>query len=182
VLSLQIEIIQRLARDGVTNVGIVYNLHHGHEHLDRFPELLVKMKPYLLALNLNGTKHGGDQAGEKILVLGQGTEDLRLLRLIRESGWQGPIGILNHTEEDAETRLKANLEGWRNCVHSLAHYDQVEKDDGGSDREMAMPGKVTLELSRADGIELTCVQLSPRAHWHALHRDYRTLGGSGRSS
>ena len=107
----QIEIIQRIARDGVTNVGIVYNLHHGHEHLDRFPELLVKMKPYLLALNLNGTKHGGDQAGEKILVLGQGTEDLRLLRLIRESGWQGPIGILNHTEEDAETRLKANLEG-----------------------------------------------------------------------
>jgi len=107
----QIEIIQRLARDGVTNVGIVYNLHHGHEHLARFPELLGKMKPYLLALNLNGTKPGGDQAGEKILVLGQGTEDLRLLRLIRDSGWQGPIGILNHTDEDAETRLKANLEG-----------------------------------------------------------------------
>src|SRR3954470_20396837 len=80
----QIEVIQRLARDGVTNVGIVYNLHHGHEHLARFPELLGKMKPYLLALNLNGTKPGGDQAGEKILVLGQGTEDLRLLRLIRD--------------------------------------------------------------------------------------------------
>ena len=25
------------------NVGIVYNLHHGHEHVDRFPELLKKM-------------------------------------------------------------------------------------------------------------------------------------------
>ena len=107
----QIEIIQRLARNGVTNVGIVYNLHHAHEQLDRFPELLSKMKPYLLALNLNGTNRGGDHAGEKILVLGQGSEDFRLLSMIRESGWMGPIGILNHTDEDAETRLKANLKG-----------------------------------------------------------------------
>jgi hypothetical protein len=107
----QIEIIQRLARDGVRNVGIVYNLHHGHDHLDRFPDLLGKMKPYLLALNLNGTTRGGDKVDQKILVLRQGTEDLRLLRVIRDSGWQGPVGILNHTEEDAETRLKANLDG-----------------------------------------------------------------------
>jgi hypothetical protein len=28
-----------------------------------------------------------------------------LLRLIQESGWHGPVGILNHTEEDAEVRL-----------------------------------------------------------------------------
>ena len=27
------------------NVGIVYNLHHGHDHLDRFPALLQKMMP-----------------------------------------------------------------------------------------------------------------------------------------
>src|SRR5205814_601713 len=26
-------------------------------------------------------------------------------------GWQGPIGILNHTDEDAEGRLLDNLEG-----------------------------------------------------------------------
>src|SRR5262249_40077929 len=37
-----------------SSVGIVYNLHHGHAHLDRFPELLRKMKPHLWALNLNG--------------------------------------------------------------------------------------------------------------------------------
>jgi sugar phosphate isomerase/epimerase len=107
----QIEIIQRLEREGVRNVGIVYNLHHGHAHLDRFPGLLTQMKPYLLALNLNGTNRGGDQKGEKILVLGQGTEDARLLQIIRDSGWFGPVGILNHTDEDAEVRLRANLEG-----------------------------------------------------------------------
>jgi hypothetical protein len=32
----QIAIIEKLKGQGVTNVGMVYNLHHGHEHLDRF--------------------------------------------------------------------------------------------------------------------------------------------------
>jgi sugar phosphate isomerase/epimerase len=107
----QIAIIERLARDGIRNVGIVYNLHHGHDHLARFPELLAKMKPYLLALNLNGMTRDGDKIGKMILVIGQGDLDAQLLKTIRESGWRGPVGILNHTEEDAETRLRANLEG-----------------------------------------------------------------------
>jgi hypothetical protein len=107
----QIAIIERLAQDGVKNVGIVYNQHHGHEHLARFPALLEKMKPYLLALNINGMMRDGEKAGKKILVIGQGELDRDLLRTISASGWRGPIGILNHTDEDAETRLKANLEG-----------------------------------------------------------------------
>jgi hypothetical protein len=94
------------------NVGLVYNLHHGHEHLDRFPALLQAMKPHLLALNLNGMKRGGGAAtGDKIVVLGQGDLDLSLLKTIRDSGWRGPVGILNHTDEDAEVRLRANLNG-----------------------------------------------------------------------
>jgi glucose dehydrogenase/sugar phosphate isomerase/epimerase len=107
----QIAIIERLKRDGITNVGIVYNLHHGHAHLDRFPELLAKMKPYLLTLNLNGMRRGADQQGDKIMPLAQGDLDLELLKAIRASGWSGPIGILNHTPEDAEARLLDNLDG-----------------------------------------------------------------------
>jgi hypothetical protein len=34
-----------------------------------------------------------------------------LLKTIRDSGWRGPIGILNHTDEDAEARLLDNLDG-----------------------------------------------------------------------
>lgn len=93
------------------HVGIVYNLHHGHEHLDRFPAVLALMKPYLLCLNLNGMTKDGDQRGIKILPLGQGDLDLSLLKVIRDSGYGGRIGILNHTGEDAEARLKDNLEG-----------------------------------------------------------------------
>ena len=107
----QIEIIKRLNEQGITNVGMVYNLHHGHAHLVRFPTLLQAMKPYLLALNLNGMTKNGDKAGKKILPLGQGELDLALLKTIRESGWRGPIGILNHTDEDAEARLRDNLNG-----------------------------------------------------------------------
>jgi len=107
----QIAIIERLKRDGITNVGIVYNQHHGHDHLARFPALLAIMKPHLLVLNLNGMTAGGDQAGLKILPIGQGALDLEMLTTVQLSGWQGPIGILNHTDEDAEARLRDNLQG-----------------------------------------------------------------------
>lgn len=104
----QLAILEQLR---MTNVGIVYNLHHGHEHLDRFPALLQRMKPHLFALNLNGMTRDGDRTGRKILPLGQGDLDLSLLRIIRDSGWQGPVGILNHTDEDAWARLSDNLDG-----------------------------------------------------------------------
>ena len=107
----QIAIIESLRASGVTNVGIVYNQHHGHDQTARFRELMAKMKPYLLTLNLNGMTREGDKIGKKILPIGQGDLDQELLGIIRDSGWRGPIGILNHTHEDAEGRLLDNLEG-----------------------------------------------------------------------
>jgi sugar phosphate isomerase/epimerase len=115
----QIQIIEKLKADGITNVGIVYNLHHGHDHLDRFPAMLEKMKPYLMALNLNGMTKAGDKVGKKILPIGQGDLDLQLLKTIRDSGYTGPIGILNHTDEDAEGRLLDNVEGLEWLVPQL---------------------------------------------------------------
>ena len=104
----QIAILKALDAD---NVGLVYNLHHGHDHVDRFPALLDSMKPYLYALNLNGTERGGDKAGNKILPIAQGGLDLQLLQQIKDSGYTGPIGILGHTDNDAERTLQDNLEG-----------------------------------------------------------------------
>jgi sugar phosphate isomerase/epimerase len=105
--------VAKLLREqhGAAHVGIIYNLHHGHDHLDRFPTALAAMKPYLLCLNLNGMTKAGDKRGMKILPLGQGDLDLQLLKTIRDSGYRGSIGILNHTGEDAEARLKDNLDG-----------------------------------------------------------------------
>lgn len=103
----------------VSNVGIVYNLHHGHGHLARLDEALKLMLPDLLCLNLNGMDVGGDAMGRKILPIGAGTEDLKVLRQIRASGYAGTIGILNHTMEDAEGRLLDNLDGLRHLVPQL---------------------------------------------------------------
>jgi hypothetical protein len=64
-----------------------------------------------MALNINGMMRDGEISGRKILPLGQGDLDLSLLKTIRDSGWRGPIGILNHTDEDAEARLRDNLDG-----------------------------------------------------------------------
>jgi len=104
----QIAVIEALK---LKNVGIVYNQHHGHDHLARFPELLKTMKPHLLALNLNGMVKDGEKAGKKILPLGAGDLDLELLKVIRDSGYAGPVGILGHTQDDAAERLADNLDG-----------------------------------------------------------------------
>ncbi len=107
----QVAIIAKLRAAGHTNAGIVYNFHHAHAHLDNFAEQLRIMQPHLLALNLNGMVRDGDKVGKKIIPLGTGDEELRLLRIINASGWRGPVGIIGHTEEDAEVKLRKELDG-----------------------------------------------------------------------
>jgi len=112
----QLAIIDAL---NLPNVGIVYNLHHGHAHLDRFPALLKRIQPHLYALNLNGMVKDGEAKGRKILPVGQGDLDLGLLQTIAASGYRGPVGILGHTDDDAEARLKDNLDGLEWLVPQL---------------------------------------------------------------
>jgi hypothetical protein len=96
---------------GASHVGIVYNFHWAHNVLDRFPSVMEALKPYLICLNINGMTKNGPAVGKMILPLGQGDLDLTLLKQIRGSGYAGPIGILNHSNEDAELRLQDNLDG-----------------------------------------------------------------------
>jgi hypothetical protein len=96
---------------GADHVGIVYNFHHGHAHIDRLATALAAMKPHLLCLNLNGMMRDGDRRGMKIYPLGQGELDVTLLRLVSQSGYRGPVGIIGHTQDDVELRLRDNLEG-----------------------------------------------------------------------
>jgi quinoprotein glucose dehydrogenase len=180
----QIAIIKQLRAGGVTNVGLVYNLHHGHAHLDRFPALLAQMKPHLLALNLNGMNRDGEQTGKKILPLGEGELDLSLLKAIQESGWRGPIGILNHTDEDAETRLRTNLAGLDKLLAQLdpeAFEDLVGRagltnsywavEDAKA--RAALPQYLTIPAAKPE--ELTPANGFPKREtfltWHRSHGD-----------
>jgi len=115
----QLAIISRLSAAGHTNVGIVYNFHHAHDQIDRFPALLEAMKPHLLAINLNGMVRNGDRSGKKIIPLGTGDLELAMIQTLQNSGWRGPVGILGHTDEDAEVKLRKELAGLEGLVPRL---------------------------------------------------------------
>ena len=99
------------------HVGIAYNFHHGHGHIDDFPTALKTMTPYLLCVNLNGMN---DNATPKILQLGAGRHERQMMKSLQESGYQGPIGLIHHREEiDAETGLQENIAGMQQILTDL---------------------------------------------------------------
>jgi sugar phosphate isomerase/epimerase len=109
----QIAILERVTNK---NVGIVFNFHHGHEEIDEFGPLFARMKPHLYAVNLNGMKEDGPM----ILPLGEGDQELEMMKIIRSSGYSGPVGILDHRNElDAEKSLRQNLEGLKNLLGTM---------------------------------------------------------------
>ena len=100
----QIRIIQELEKD----IGIVYNFHHAHAQIDKFPQLLNAMLPYLETVNINGMS----KDGPKILTVGQGENELEMLKALASSGYQGAIGILGHVKDgDVKDVLEENLTG-----------------------------------------------------------------------
>ncbi len=104
------------------HVGIVYNFHHGHGHIDDFEASLKLMRPYLLCLNINGMADETTvQAGQgKILPIGSGAHESQMLQIVVDSGYDGPIGILDHRSElDAEESLRSNLAGLKSVLLDL---------------------------------------------------------------
>lgn len=103
----QVRIIEKLPDQ---NIGIIYNFHHAHEQIDRLPEILEVMKPYLWVVNLNGMR----KEGPMILPIGSGDQESGMIDKVLGSGFEGPFGILGHVEDaDVKMILEANLEGLR---------------------------------------------------------------------
>lgn len=116
----QVRIIRAV---GSENIGIVYNFHHGHHHIDDFSELLEQMKPYLWTINLNGM----NPEGPKILDLGKGSSELAMMKTIKESGFDGTIGIIGHTQnEDIRLVLERNLEGMKKLLDEMEEEDALK--------------------------------------------------------
>ena len=118
----QIKIIEKT---GLKDIGMIYNFHHAHSQIKEFPELLKRMLPYLKTVNINGMKAEGPQ----ILPLGQGDQELAMLKILKESGYNGTIGILGHVENaDVKVILEQNLKGLQSLLkamgddHALATY------------------------------------------------------------
>jgi quinoprotein glucose dehydrogenase len=97
--------LARLREMGISDVGMVYNFSHAHDdaHDDTldFPALWKRIEPHVVAVNITGM--GGPLHG--IIYPSQGDQELGMMRVIQESGWRGPIGIIAEKGGDAEVTL-----------------------------------------------------------------------------
>ncbi len=101
----QVRVIEKLPE---FQIGIIYNFHHAHEQIDRLQEIIDVMKPYLWVVNLNGMR----KEGPKILPIGSGDQEKKMIDMFLKSGFKGPFGILGHVEDaDVQMVLEANLKG-----------------------------------------------------------------------
>jgi hypothetical protein len=101
---------------GLDNVGIVYNFHHGHADIEDFEARFKLVQPYLLCLNINGMVDANlvdkKSRENKILPLGSGKHEEKMIRHVIGSGYEGPVGVLGHRKEmDAEESVGLNLKG-----------------------------------------------------------------------
>ncbi len=118
----QIRIIEE---SGLSDIKIIYNFHHAHHQIERFPELLEIMMPYLGTVNINGMTKGGP----KILAVGSGDEEQNMMEILKKSGFNGNIGILGHTEgEDVKVVLERSLHGLNEVLLRMKDIDTLNKN------------------------------------------------------
>lgn len=99
------------------NLGMVYNFHHGRQHMERFPEFFPKILPHLMGLNLAGLKKGDT---EKFYRIGEGDAEQDMIAQVWKSGYKGPIGIIGHDETvDAEVALKKEMDGLKKVLQEI---------------------------------------------------------------
>jgi sugar phosphate isomerase/epimerase len=112
----QLEIIGRLPPSDADTVGIAYNFHHAHSQLERFAAVFPKMRPRLVAVNLNGMK----AEGPMILPIGEGDREREMIAIIHKSGFRGPVGVLHHQRTmDAAKGLARNIAGLRQILTAI---------------------------------------------------------------
>lgn len=116
VMDNEVAIIERLKQLGVTDVGIVYNFSHGHNDIADFPAIWKRMQPYVVAVNVTGMVENGER---KIMPPSQGEFELGMLRVIVDSGWHGPIGLIAEQGGDAEVTLGNYQRGLEWCKKEL---------------------------------------------------------------
>jgi hypothetical protein len=69
------------------------------------------MMPYLWYVNINGMR----REGPKIIPVGQGVLEEKMIRQLIKKGYKGPFGILGHVETaDVSHILQNNLYGFYN--------------------------------------------------------------------
>lgn len=111
LIENQLAILERLKELGTSNVGMVYNFSHArdvlHDDSREFEEVWRKIKPHVVAVNITAMKM---DTGE-VWYPSQGDGEVGMMRIIQDSGWRGPVGLIVQRREDAEMVLRNDLRG-----------------------------------------------------------------------
>jgi hypothetical protein len=71
----------------------------------------------MVSLPLDRGVEGKEPKKDKILTIGRGAEEGRLIESVIRIGYDGPIGILDHRNEtDSAETLRENIEGLTNLL------------------------------------------------------------------
>jgi azurin len=139
----EIAVIERLGQKNITGVGMVYNFSHGHWDIDDFAAKWKRMQPYVVAVNVSGMVKS-----EKLIPPSQGDYELPMLRVIQQSGWAGPIGLIAEQGGDAEVTLGNGLRG-------LAWLGkEVSTPGSGGERPKFAPAEGAVNSGAAKEVEL----------------------------
>jgi len=102
----ELAVLRRLKEEGITQVGIIYNFSHAQADAADFAAVWKKVKSHVVEVNLAGLS----LASPNQLDLGKGDLELGMMRVVQESGWHGPVGLIADREVDSEEALKNDLQ------------------------------------------------------------------------
>lgn len=89
----QLAMIDRLKKEGITNVSIVYTFWHArdslHDDVRNFRQVWAKIKPHVSAIGISGVR------GELENVYpSDGDDEVIMMRVVQDSGWRGSVAVL----------------------------------------------------------------------------------------
>ena len=98
------------------DLGVVFNFHHAHDSLQEYSENIKLLFPYLWAVSLNGMK----AEGPKIITIGQGNLEQKMIQELLDLGYKKPFTILGHVKGgDPEIILEKNYNGLQKIARKL---------------------------------------------------------------
>ena len=107
----QLRIIKALPNE---DLGVVFNFHHAHDSLQEYSENIKLLSPYLWAVSLNGMK----VEGPKIITIGRGNLEQKMIQELVTLGYKGSFTILGHVKGgDPEIILENNYLGLINLFN-----------------------------------------------------------------
>ncbi|WP_159949379.1 sugar phosphate isomerase/epimerase family protein [Polaribacter septentrionalilitoris] len=109
----QLRIIKALPNE---DLGVVFNFHHAHDSLQEYSENIKLLSPYLWAVSLNGMIANGP----KIITIGEGDLEKKMIQELVILGYKGSFTILGHVKGgDPEIILEKNYNGLHKITRKL---------------------------------------------------------------